>query len=242
MKIARKAISVFATDEDYIIGVIDCGSKTLVLGETDKGTVIAYILGIVKPESSKFLIEESEWSTASNKKEKLLCLAWGAIGNREEYFVDEYYKLEGIMAGHKRVSRINIKAGDIVLDSDNRRIGVYMGDGSAVVPDGRGRMCRIDVKELKKMQFTRLTHPDFTKEDSVVFTRRLKKVKGCMEGDDVRIAQKALAALGLFSGKLNGRFNNKMKQAVKEFQKKNGFRIDGTVNYAAWKILTGGVG
>lgn len=242
MKLVRRTIPVFGTNSDYIIGSIDCGDKALVLGETEEGTVVAYILGTIKPECSEFLIEEREWSAVVNEKEKLLCFARDSVGKRTEYFIDESLKLGGVKGGYKYVDRDDIKAGDVALDSADRCIGVYMGDGSAVVPDRQGRMCRFDIKELKKTQLARPTYPDFTKKDSVVFVRRLKKVKGCMEGDDVRAIQKALAALGLFSGKLNGRFNIKMKRAVKEFQKKNGLSVDGTVNYTVWKLLTGGIG
>ncbi len=240
MKKAKRTVSVFGTNGDYVIGAIDCGVKTLVLGETDKGTIIAYMLGIVKPECSEFLVEEREWSSTANEKEKLLCFAEESMSNKTEYFIDEYLKMRGIKGGYRYVDCDYKKAGDVVLGLGGRCIGVYMGDGSAVVQDKQGRMCRLDTVELKKIQFARPMHLDFEREEAV-YTRRLKKIKRCMEGDDVRAVQKTLSVLGLFAGKLSGKFTTKTKRAVEEFQKKNGLSVDGTVDYAVWKLLTGGV-
>ncbi len=68
MKTAVRTVPVFCTAGDYVIGEVSGGGKALVLGETDKGMVVAYILGIVKPEHSHMLVEESKWSTTANEK------------------------------------------------------------------------------------------------------------------------------------------------------------------------------
>ncbi len=113
-----------------------------------------------------------------------------------------------------------------------------MGDGSAVVPDKHGRMDSVDIDKVGKAVFARPMHPDFEKADAV-YVRRMRKVKGTMSGDDIRAVQKALLALGLYSGKPDGRFAAKTKRAVEKFQKENGLEADGTVGYKVWKMLTG---
>ena len=56
MKTAAREITVYSSDGQKIIGALQRGEQTLVLGETDAGTVVAYIIGLVKAEDRAALL------------------------------------------------------------------------------------------------------------------------------------------------------------------------------------------
>ena len=53
MKTAAREITVYSSDGQKAIGALQRGEQTLVLGETGAGVVIAYIIGLVKPEDGR---------------------------------------------------------------------------------------------------------------------------------------------------------------------------------------------
>lgn len=238
MKSAVKTVPVFGTGGDYVIGEIECGGKTLVLGETQKGVVIAYMLGVVKPEHAHLLVDEDEWEQHVSEKDRLLCFAKGAIGSIEKDMFEHYLKKRSKIGEYKRVARNQIKAGDLVLDSSERCIGVYMGDGSVILEDNSGLIKRAEAARIGRAIYARPDHPDFM-EDDVQYSRRLRKTRNGLAGDDVRAVQGTLCGLGFFTGKTGGMYTVKTKRAVRRFQKSKGLRADGSVDYATWKLLVG---
>ncbi len=58
-------------------------------------------------------------------------------------------------------------------------------------------------------------------------------------GENVRIAQEALQALGYYSGKLDGNFSRVFEQAVKDYQSACGLKETGQIDAALFARLTG---
>ena len=71
MKTAAREITVYSRDGGNIIGALQRGEQTLVLGDTDAGTVIAYIIGLVKPADKAALLDEDEWDKQSSAADRL---------------------------------------------------------------------------------------------------------------------------------------------------------------------------
>ena len=89
MKTAIKTLPVYATNGSTIIGELEPGDETLVIGETDSGTAIAFIIGLIKPEHSDKLVDSEEWENEVSEVDQFLayvasregCLyVWGAQG------------------------------------------------------------------------------------------------------------------------------------------------------------------
>ena len=62
MKTAAREITVYSADGQNRIGALQRGEQILVLGGTEAGTIIAYIIGLVKPADAAALLEDGEWS------------------------------------------------------------------------------------------------------------------------------------------------------------------------------------
>ncbi|MDD3295710.1 MAG: peptidoglycan-binding domain-containing protein [Geobacteraceae bacterium] len=60
------------------------------------------------------------------------------------------------------------------------------------------------------------------------------------KGDEVRMIQERLQALGIYLGPLDGIFGGGTEAAVKNFQKRDGLDVDGIVGTATWGRLLGG--
>lgn len=56
-------------------------------------------------------------------------------------------------------------------------------------------------------------------------------------GDDVRIAQEALAALGGYDGEVSGRYTNEFMRAVRVWQGSRSVRVTGDIDRVSWKYL-----
>lgn len=91
MKVAKQNTPVYSRDGKHIIGELERGEKTLVLGETGSGTVVAYVLGVIKPEHEKRLVDEQDWHDEISEVDRFLawiaaqigCLyVWGAQGQK----------------------------------------------------------------------------------------------------------------------------------------------------------------
>lgn len=57
------------------------------------------------------------------------------------------------------------------------------------------------------------------------------------KGDDVKKLQSRLTELGYYSGPVSGNFLGKTATAVKQLQKQNGLKEDGTVNEEVWNLI-----
>ena len=241
MKTAKRNVPVFSVGGDYIIGEIGCGQETLVLGETQEGTVIAYILGIVKPEHSGELVEEELWESTVSEKHRLLRFAdenEGYSGSFSKYLSQREQEGKNLYGVCTPIETTDIRAGDLVFESGGGCIGVYMGDGSAVVEREGGILQRKELSAVGKADFGRPKHSAWNEED-VYYTRRLRKLKKHMQGDDVREVQKALGDSGLYKGKNDGVFCRRTQKAVKRFQGLKGLKASGTVDCLTWESLLG---
>lgn len=239
MKSATKRIPVFSTSGDYVIGEIACGDKTLVLGETNEGTVIAYMLGVVKPCYSNGLVEEENWEQEVSEKHKLLHYASRLVNKTSPNFVKYYFSMrenigKNLYGDCAHICLEKINAGDLVFDCNKSCVGIYMGDGSAIVEDKNGDIERKSVYKLKRAEFGRPRHSDWDEKD-VCYTRRLRKQKRRMCGDDVKVVQRTLKL-----HRISGKFDGCTKRAVKQFQILNSLEPNGVVDYTTWKRLMGG--
>lgn len=244
MKAAKKRIPVFSTSGDYVIGEIACGEKTLVLGETKEGTVIAYMLGVVKSPYCEELVEAESWEHEVSEKHRLLCYASSLVDLNSPQFVKMYLSMrekigKNLYGDCAQICLEKAKVGDLVFDSHKSCIGVYIGDGSAIVEDKNGNIARKNVSKLKRAAFGRPRHSSWNDED-VCYSRRLKKHKYQICGDDVRAIQRVLKKMGYKLYSTNGKFDGCTQKAVKQFQKLNSLEPDGVVDYITWKLLMGG--
>ena len=80
MKIAAKTVPVYSRDGVKQIGMLSAGDETLMIGETDAGTVIAYILGLVKPDSACYLMDAETWEQETGQIEKFIAYALSCVG------------------------------------------------------------------------------------------------------------------------------------------------------------------
>lgn len=80
MKTAAANIPVYSGDGEKLIGQLELGQQTLVITEADAGTVIAYIIGLVKKEDAGSLIDEEEWLRVASETEKFITYAAGQVG------------------------------------------------------------------------------------------------------------------------------------------------------------------
>lgn len=244
MKSAKKRIPVFSTSGDYVIGEIPCGKKTLVLGETSEGTVIAYMLGIVKPENSNELVDEDSWDQEVSEKHRLLRYASNMVELNRPEFVKYYFSNrekigKNLYGDCTCIDFDDIRAGDLVFDTYRNCLGVYMGDGSAIVENKNGDIACKDVGRLKRVTFGRPKHSDWDEED-VCYNRRLRKHKYPMCGDDVKAVQRELKKLGYKVRRINSKFDGCTHKAVMRFQQENKLEPDGVVDYTTWQLLMGG--
>lgn len=244
MKSAKKRIPVFNTSGDYVIGEIPCGQKTLVLGETNEGTVIAYMLGMVKPQNCNELVDEDRWEQEVSEKHRLLRYASSMVERSRPEFIKCYFSKreeigKNLYGDCIRIGLDNVRAGDIVFDTCWNCIGVYMGDGSCIIENRKGEIVCKDVGRLKKAAFGRPKHSDWDEED-VCYNRRLRKYKYRMCGDDVRAVQRSLKKLGYKVRRINSKFDSCTQKAVMQFQQTNKLEPDGVVDYTTWQLLMGG--
>ncbi|MDD5018580.1 MAG: peptidoglycan-binding protein [Eubacteriales bacterium] len=109
MKIAAKTVPVYASDGSKQIGELCVGDETLVIGETQSGTVIAYILGLVKEEYAACLVDADAWEEEAGEVDRFLAYAlsvegclyvWGAQG--QEMTPSLIKKLENGATNYKR--------------------------------------------------------------------------------------------------------------------------------------------
>jgi hypothetical protein len=69
------------------------------------------------------------------------------------------------------------------------------------------------------------------------FTRTLKLTNPYMQGDDVKLVQNRLIALGYILGIPDGVFGSKTDAAVRAFQGDNGLTVDGAIGPQTWAKL-----
>ncbi|MGI5849667.1 MAG: peptidoglycan-binding protein [Christensenellales bacterium] len=89
MKVAAKQIPVYGSDKKTVIGQLECGDRTVVIGKNDNSTAIAYVVGFIKNESAAGLVDEDAWETAVSAADQFAAYAasregclyvWGAQG------------------------------------------------------------------------------------------------------------------------------------------------------------------
>ena len=85
MKTAAREIKVYSRDGGIVIGALQRGEQTLVLGETDAGTAIAYIIGLVKPEDEAALLDEDAWDKQSSAADRLCAFVAAQAENGSIY-------------------------------------------------------------------------------------------------------------------------------------------------------------
>ncbi|MGE5495106.1 MAG: peptidoglycan-binding protein [Burkholderiales bacterium] len=80
MKIAAAKVPVYSSDGSKLIGQLECGQDAIVLSETDAGTVIAYILGLVKKQDAGALVDAEEWDRTAGEIDRFLAYAASRVG------------------------------------------------------------------------------------------------------------------------------------------------------------------
>ena len=85
MKTAAREITVYSSDGQKVIGALQRGEQTLVLGETGAGTVVAYIIGLVKAEDKAALLSQDEWERQSTAADRLCAFAQAQVDNGSIY-------------------------------------------------------------------------------------------------------------------------------------------------------------
>jgi len=85
MKTATREITVYSRDGKNRIGALQRGEQTLVLGESDSGTVVAYIIGLVKAADKAALVEADAWEKQSSAADKLCAFAEEQVENGSIY-------------------------------------------------------------------------------------------------------------------------------------------------------------
>lgn len=58
------------------------------------------------------------------------------------------------------------------------------------------------------------------------------------KGYPVKDIQAALKSAGLYDGEIDGKIGSKTRNAIMEFQKNNGLKVDGVVGKNTWEILS----
>jgi hypothetical protein len=85
MKIAAREITVYSSDGQNAIGALQRGEEVLELGDTDAGTVVAYIVGLVKNEDKAALLAQDDWEKTSTAADKLCAFAQAQVDNGSIY-------------------------------------------------------------------------------------------------------------------------------------------------------------
>ncbi len=85
MKTAAREITVYSSDGAKSIGALQRGEQALVLGDTEAGTVIAYIIGLVKQADAAALLEEGEWTQQRSAADALCAFAAAQMENGSIY-------------------------------------------------------------------------------------------------------------------------------------------------------------
>jgi|GEM_PF-2292871 len=80
MKIAVKAAPVYSADGSKLIGSLEPGRQVITLAQSGAGTIIAYILGLVRTADAASLVEQSEWEKNAGIVEKFLSYAASQVG------------------------------------------------------------------------------------------------------------------------------------------------------------------
>jgi cell wall-associated NlpC family hydrolase len=85
MKTAAREITVYSSDGQNRIGALQRGEKVLELSDTDAGTVIAYIVGLVKSEDKAALLTQEEWEKTGTAADRLCAFAAAQADNGSIY-------------------------------------------------------------------------------------------------------------------------------------------------------------
>lgn len=91
MKVAAKALCVYNSSGECLIGKLSCGDAVLEIAENPSGILIAYIVGLVKQTDLEALVSPEVWEKASVQKQKFInfietqkgaLYVWGAQGEQ----------------------------------------------------------------------------------------------------------------------------------------------------------------
>ncbi len=85
MKTAAREITVYSSDGKNIIGALQRGEQTMELGDTEAGTVIAYIVGLVKAADASALLDEDAWEKQSSAADRFCAFAAAQADNGSIY-------------------------------------------------------------------------------------------------------------------------------------------------------------
>ena len=85
MMTASREITVYSSDGLNRIGVLQRGEEVLTLGDTGAGTVVAYIIGLVKNEDKAALLTQDEWEKAGTAADRLCAFAQAQVDNGSIY-------------------------------------------------------------------------------------------------------------------------------------------------------------
>jgi hypothetical protein len=80
MKKAAANVPVYSDDGSKLIGRLECGQDALVLSENGDGTLIAYIVGLIKKADSASLVDAGEWDKAAGEIDKFLAYTASRVG------------------------------------------------------------------------------------------------------------------------------------------------------------------
>ncbi len=80
MKTAAANVPIYSSDGSKLIGQLECGQDALVLSEGDAGTMIAYILGLVKKQDAAALVDAEEWNSTAGEIDRFLAYAASRTG------------------------------------------------------------------------------------------------------------------------------------------------------------------
>lgn len=80
MKTAAANVPVYSEDGSKLIGQLECGQDALVLSEGDAGTMIAYILGLIKKQDATAFVDAEEWDKTAGEIDKFLAYAASSVG------------------------------------------------------------------------------------------------------------------------------------------------------------------
>ena len=255
MKVAKQKVSVFSPSGKYVIGDLNCGQKTLVLGEVAEGVVIAYVLGLIKPAQSDLLVEMSEFEKEVRERDRFVMWAGLQVGQSGKEFVVSYLRERGLIDSCTKASELyfnhcetidqnDVVAGDLVFRfvraSGADYVGVYMGDGSVVLGNGREELvAREEFDATVWRRFAQLKAFENDDTTSAIYTRCLKRLRRPMRGDDVRALQTALKS-DRFDLCVDGVYGKKTRKAVRAYQREAGLSDDGAVGQITWESLMGG--
>lgn len=152
----------------------------------------------------------------------------------------KYCVKQGKLIKGKRDDGEDLKPGSAVFlckknSTDYYHVGLYIGDNYVIEAKGtRSGVVKSKVSEwthwaeLKGVSYDNV---DVNVESAVEYTelgqRLLKLMSPCMEGQDVKLLQKKLNALGYSCGNVDGIFGVKTDRALRKFQQANKLDVDG---------------